>query len=380
MLCISHMKRYTTYAVVAGLAAALTLGGAPVAAYADAQSELAQAEARLAEIGAEYQRLSDELLQAGADLEETNAKIDETKQKLEESQQALASNVSVEYKGGGSSLIQIVLGATDFNDLISRVFYANKVNDAQAEAIQEVQDLQDELEQQKSDQEQKLEETQQKVDEQAANQAAAMDLVNSLSAEVKAQLEEEARRDASLAAGMQSAADGEDNKNNNSGNTSISGNNGNASDTIVNEPEDGGTHGGGIQGNDGGTSKPNGGTTMSSPIAYALAMAGAPYVSGGESMAEGGFDCSGLVYYAYRQVGITLPRSSGAQASYFRSHGRWTTNRSQLQYGDVVFFSGHVAFYVGNNQIFGARRPGTVASTTSMDYFPGFIGGGQLYM
>ena len=74
MLRISHMKRYTTYAVVAGLAAALTLGGAPVAAYADAQSELAQAEARLAEIGAEYQRLSDELLQAGADLEETNAK------------------------------------------------------------------------------------------------------------------------------------------------------------------------------------------------------------------------------------------------------------------------------------------------------------------
>ena len=380
MLRISHMKRYTTYAVVAGLAAALTLGGAPVAAYADAQSELAQAEARLAEIGAEYQRLSDELLQAGADLEETNAKIDETKQKLEESQQALASNVSVEYKGGGSSLIQIVLGATDFNDLISRVFYANKVNDAQADAIQEVQDLQDELEQQKSDQEQKLEETQQKVDEQAANQAAAMDLVNSLSAEVKAQLEEEARRDASLAAGMQSAADGEDNKNNNSGNTSISGNNGNASDTIVNEAEDGGTHGGGIQGNDGGTSKPNGGTTMSSPIAYALAMAGAPYVSGGESMAEGGFDCSGLVYYAYRQVGITLPRSSSAQREYFRTHGRWTTSKSQLQYGDVVFFPGHVAFYVGNNQCYGARRPGVGASTTSMDYFGTFLGGGQLYM
>ena len=119
---------------------------------------------------------------------------------------------------------------------------------------------------------------------------------------------------------------------------------------------------------------------MSSPIAHALAMAGAPYVSGGESMAEGGFDCSGLVYYAYRQVGITLPRSSSSQREYFRNNGRWTTDRSQLQYGDVVFFPGHVAFYVGNGQVYGARRPGVGASTTSMGYFGTFLGGGQLYL
>ena len=108
-------------------------------------------------------------------------------------------------------------------------------------------------------------------------------------------------------------------------------------------------------------------------------MAGQPYVSGGESLAEGGFDCSGLVYYAYQKIGITLPRTSGGQYTYFRNNaGRFTTSVSQLQYGDVVFFPGHVAFYVGNGQVFGATRPGQVAGYGNIGWYGTFLGGGQL--
>ena len=64
--------------------------------------------------------------------------------------------------------------------------------------------------------------------------------------------------------------------------------------------------------------------------------------------------------------------------TYIQNHGRFTTDKSQLQYGDLVFFPGHVAFYVGNGNIYGARRPGVGASTCSMSYFGTFLGGGNL--
>lgn len=92
---------------------------------------------------------------------------------------------------------------------------------------------------------------------------------------------------------------------------------------------------------------------------------GMPYKSGGESPAEGGFDCSGLTYYAWKQVGVTLPRSSSAQYS-------WATKikKADLKPGDLVFYSSsgpngsitHVALYAGNGKIIQAHKPGVPAS------------------
>ncbi|HET9077693.1 MAG TPA: NlpC/P60 family protein [Acidimicrobiales bacterium] len=69
------------------------------------------------------------------------------------------------------------------------------------------------------------------------------------------------------------------------------------------------------------------------------------------------FDCSGLVMWAYAQVGISLPHYSGAQYAD-------TTHipMSDLQPGDLVFFSNpgeHVAMYVGNGQVIEAAHTGT---------------------
>ena len=68
------------------------------------------------------------------------------------------------------------------------------------------------------------------------------------------------------------------------------------------------------------------------------------------------FDCSGLVMWAYAQVGISLPHFSGAQYAD-------TTHipMSDLQPGDLVFFSDpgeHVAMYVGNGEIIEAPHTG----------------------
>ena len=100
----------------------------------------------------------------------------------------------------------------------------------------------------------------------------------------------------------------------------------------------------------------------------AFALLGTPYRWGGNSP-EGGFDCSGLVGYVFRTIGIDLPRVSRAMAD----EGTRVANRDALAEGDLVFFGkrgriDHVGIYIGNGQFLHAPRTGrdvTVSSLTS---------------
>jgi cell wall-associated NlpC family hydrolase len=81
---------------------------------------------------------------------------------------------------------------------------------------------------------------------------------------------------------------------------------------------------------------------------------GVPYRWGGTSP-SGGFDCSGLVYWAYRHVGVALPHSSYALAQVGRP-----VRRSRLRPGDLLFFYGfgHVGLYVGRGRMVHAPHTG----------------------
>ena len=99
---------------------------------------------------------------------------------------------------------------------------------------------------------------------------------------------------------------------------------------------------------------------------------------GGDSLATGGFDCSGLVYYAYQCVGLTLP--SYRKCSAYVLHEQrslHTPTRVRFQYGDLVFYNGHVAFYVGNNTVFGAQTFGTPAGYGNMYWYGTPLGAGR---
>ncbi len=97
-----------------------------------------------------------------------------------------------------------------------------------------------------------------------------------------------------------------------------------------------------------------------------------------------GFDCSGLVQYAFAQAGVTLPRVAQDQFDYVQSHSTLTTNVAQLQPGDLVFFSdngsgvNHVAIYLGDGNIIQAPQTGqdVAYGTLSGDMGLGFLGGG----
>lgn len=89
---------------------------------------------------------------------------------------------------------------------------------------------------------------------------------------------------------------------------------------------------------------------------------GVPYVWGGES--PSGFDCSGLVQYVYRQVGVNLPRTSQEQALV----GTPVPSLADAKPGDLVFFAGsdgtdanpgHVGIYIGNGEMIDAPYTGT---------------------
>ena len=90
---------------------------------------------------------------------------------------------------------------------------------------------------------------------------------------------------------------------------------------------------------------------------------GTPYVYGGAS--PSGFDCSGLVMYAYAQAGVSLPHNTVAQWSYSDSV---SVSRSQLQPGDLAFFYGlgHVGIYGGNGQFIHAPHTGSVFKIDSL--------------
>lgn len=351
--------------VVACLTSALICASVPVAAHADTKSDLAAARAQLVEIGEEYAAINAEIDKLGSDLQETARQIEETTDKIGAAQTELAQYASTGYKDGGVTLTRVIFNSSNLSDLLAGLFYMAKVSDAQATLIAEVKDLQSDLEDQQAEQQKAMESAEARLAEQAENQARAAELVASLDAKVRAELEAEAASNASIQQGMESAA----------GDVGAGSEQGATSPTPA-PPTDSGTTPGGDSGNAGSGS--NGGTSTvgASALSIALQYEGSPYVYGGADPSTG-FDCSGLTMYAYGQLGISLPHSAGGQMSLLQRSGRFTTSISELQYGDLVFFPGHVAFYVGGGMCYGARRPGVPASTTNMAYFGAFLGGGN---
>lgn len=108
----------------------------------------------------------------------------------------------------------------------------------------------------------------------------------------------------------------------------------------------------------------SGGSDMGNAVAeYALQFVGNPYVFGGSSLTEG-TDCSGFVMSVYSNFGVSLPHSSSSD----RSEGYAVDGLENAQPGDLVCYSGHVALYIGNNQIVHASNSKTGIIVSRADY------------
>lgn len=106
-----------------------------------------------------------------------------------------------------------------------------------------------------------------------------------------------------------------------------------------------------------------GGGDRATVVQAALTQVGSSYVWGGA--APGGFDCSGLVMWAFQQAGISLPHSSQAQA-----HGGQPVSLSDLQPGDVLTFysdASHSGIYIGDGMMIHSSTYGVPVRVVPMN-------------
>ncbi len=104
---------------------------------------------------------------------------------------------------------------------------------------------------------------------------------------------------------------------------------------------------------------------ISTLIETAKLYIGTPYVYGGST--PSGFDCSGFVKYVYEKIGVTLPRTSYAQATV----GTYVS-KQDLKPGDIVCFGSknyinHVGIYVGDGMYIHSPRSGYTVCIVSLD-------------
>lgn len=122
--------------------------------------------------------------------------------------------------------------------------------------------------------------------------------------------------------------------------------------------------------------------TKNSLVDSAHKYIGTPYVWGGESMSEGGMDCSGFVYNALKDAGYDVGRTT---AQGYRSYGN-TVSKSDLQPGDLIFYgkdgrASHIGIYIGDGKMIHSSgddkntkaNPGKGVSVINVDYRKDFL-------
>lgn len=99
------------------------------------------------------------------------------------------------------------------------------------------------------------------------------------------------------------------------------------------------------------------GPTGASLVEAATRYVGTPYVWGGESLAEGGLDCSGLVLRSLADLGVTdVPRTARQQMGM----GTAVASLAEARPGDLLVFGGgtHIGIYAGDGRMVDAPKPG----------------------
>ncbi len=292
----------------------------------------------------EYNLANVRLKKIDGDLRENRQQLMLARTNLTRGQKALAARLVAAYTSNqDNSTLAVVLGATSFDDMLNRIEAVNSTARQDASIVRQVtaykaavQRHRTELKDAHAEQEDVVAEKaaqKEKIESQLATRRQLLSSIRGEIARMKAAEEAQQRR---LAASAQARL----------------------SDNPPPSPPSGSV---GVA-----ASTPEG-STVAPPSRYggvvgiAMQYLGVPYVWGGAS--PRGFDCSGLVQYAFAQVGVSLPHST---------YALWPmgtpVSRDQLQSGDLVFFNGlgHMGIYIGNNQMIHAPHTGDVVKISSL--------------
>lgn len=298
-----------------------------------AQEQLNDVNAAYFKAQGEYDRTTDELAEVQDDVASLESSVADLRSRLQQAQDTLAARMSATYQSGTTGLIDLLLSASDFDDLVTRVYYAGKVSDSDVELIAQIREEKEELEQKQAS----LEERQGRLEE---LQAQAKQQVVTLEAQLAEARQHKASLDADVSAWLDRAQAEEE----------ADATRWKSKSAVVNE---------------------------------ALSYLGCPYVWAAEGPSS--FDCSGLTTVAYRASGVDIPHQSGMQYDEVCAAGG-LKDADSLDVGDLVFFGYfgqegvcHVGIYIGDGMIVHALPTSGVHTEelTSVCGYLNFLGGGS---
>ncbi|MGV4985088.1 NlpC/P60 family protein [Streptomyces sp. NPDC001709] len=248
-------------------------------------------------------------------------------QDLNKLRDGLGSLATSQYRSGGiDPSVQLFLSSNP-DDFLDKASTLDQLSAQQVDALKKIQDKQRELAQERAEASQKLKdlsstrtELEQKKKEVQGKLADAQKLLNTLTAKEKQEL-----------AAQQQRADRSSSDRVHLGDT------------------------------------PPASGRAGAAFSAAQSQIGKPYVYGATGPSS--YDCSGLTSWAYAQAGVSIPRTSEAQANI----GTRISSVDQLQVGDLVFFYGdlhHVGLYAGNGQVLHAPHTGAVVRYEAMSDMP----------
>lgn len=315
---------------------------------AEKQAEADAVRAQLVPLQADLETASEAYYGALAEeeaaqtaMDEAQVQIDSTTAQIEDLQDKLAARATEMYTNGSTNVLDLLLGAATFQEFTNNWYILDRWNQQDNKLIGDVKVKREELAQAKEEFEKQKEIAHAKAEEAADIKAeveakinVATELMNSLDAEARQLLEEEqaaeAARQAAEAAAAAAAAAAQ---------VGMAGVVATGSASYHPVPSYG------------------------SVVDYAMSRIGCPYVWGAGGPEA--FDCSGLVQWAYAQVGVSLPHQS-------ESLYATATNRvpvSEARPGDVLYRPGHVGIAVssgGTTYVHAPTFGGLVRDTDSL--------------
>ncbi len=293
------------------------------------QEEINDLDSELVGILTEIDSLESDISSKQAEIDETNQNIADAQAQIDAQYASMKVRIQYLYENNDQDLFTILLESGSITDFLNRLEYVNQVYaydrnvlDTYENAQRALEDLKQSLSGEMSD----LKASENQLASQKASLNSMIASKKTQMADFDAQLEKARQLAAQQAAAQLAAQQAASSTTGNTGSSSSSNVNGNL--------------------NPGHTTNVSG----SEVVAYANQFVGNPYVWGGTSLTNGA-DCSGFICSVYAHFGINFGRLTSGD---FRSVGQ-EVSYSNMQPGDIICYSGHVAIYAGGGKIVEAQ-------------------------